>query len=424
MSRRPPNGQWSLLVFAAFASACSTAPGLGSESCKDGQYEYAGRCVVPCPTLNGSLCELDGRPIELPAPPGSAPGSGGGNGSCTGGACENSWRDVALGLSHSCLLSSSGEVSCYGSNEFGQLGGSKGGNAIADLVAQRLSSGSDHTCALLQSGKVQCWGKNDKGQLGDSTEEQRAVPTAVMGLEDAAEISLAPDVSYVRARSGQVLYWGVSWGDSRFWVTTPAASGLQDAVSVAAGIATSCARIADGTVRCSGDKNGSAAGSSPSLPLLIGEEPVMDAKKIACAGAWACVALRANGRLISWGFQRNGVTGRGVFDDEKLLPDDIGLENVVDIAVGFEHACALGSAGEVWCWGRDRRGEMGGQGDQASPLLLATLPEAKRLWSSPAAQSTCLETTDGKLQCWGNAVAEQLGQGPLRLVKVPGGETL
>jgi hypothetical protein len=317
-------------------------------------------------------------------------------------------------------LSETGEVTCYGSDEFGQLGGSAGGAAITGLRAVQIASGTDHSCALLEDGTVRCWGRNDKGQLGDGSEENRATPVDVANVTDAVEISLAGDVSYARLRSGSVLYWGVSWGDSRFWVTTAAPNGLLDAVSIAAGRVNACARIADGSVRCSGNHDGAAGGSSPSQSLTQDGDILLDVVKIGCSGSQACVALRSNGQVTTWGFQRNGVTGRGAFDSIQLLPGDVGLTNVVDIAVGMEHACALGASGEIWCWGRDRAGEMGGTGDQASPHLLATVPTARALWSDAGARSTCYSTEGGTFTCWGDGASEQLSQGAFSHVTAPG----
>jgi len=44
-----------------------------------------------------------------------------------------------------------------------------------------LTGGGFHTCAAVASGAISCWGSNDSGQLGDGTEADHAMPGAVPG---------------------------------------------------------------------------------------------------------------------------------------------------------------------------------------------------------------------------------------------------
>ena len=80
---------------------------------------------------------------------------------------------VAVGPSFTCVCHTSGQVSCWGRNEWGQLGlGDKKGRLKPELVAglehiTSLAVGDDHTCALRRDGVVYCWGKNLSGQIGD-----------------------------------------------------------------------------------------------------------------------------------------------------------------------------------------------------------------------------------------------------------------
>ncbi|MEI7895182.1 MAG: hypothetical protein WCI05_18950, partial [Myxococcales bacterium] len=78
---------------------------------------------------------------------------------------------------HSCSLARDGRAWCWGNNAEGQLGNPVGtisakpvnvvdgqGTALSALVD--LAAGQAHTCILSGSHRVFCFGANDKGQLG------------------------------------------------------------------------------------------------------------------------------------------------------------------------------------------------------------------------------------------------------------------
>jgi len=96
---------------------------------------------------------------------------------------------VSAGGSHACAVATDGHVFCWGRNDFGQLGVSRGyvdSNVpvqVQDIdSAVQVSAGSTHTCAVTRGGEVWCWGDNAVGGLGDGTMETRDYPVRVLGL--------------------------------------------------------------------------------------------------------------------------------------------------------------------------------------------------------------------------------------------------
>jgi len=96
---------------------------------------------------------------------------------------------MAAGGSHTCVLTDLGEISCWGANDWGQLGNGEitrqdllSPVAMAGGKAVSISAGGFFTCALMEGDTVFCWGGNDSGQLGDGTMENRNTPVSVLNL--------------------------------------------------------------------------------------------------------------------------------------------------------------------------------------------------------------------------------------------------
>ena len=97
---------------------------------------------------------------------------------------------ISLGSSHSCALLTNGVVNCWGYNGDGQLGnGSKTNSLIPvtsiglDVGVSAISAGTYHTCAVLTTGALSCWGYNAYGQLGNDSFVSSSTAVAVSGLE-------------------------------------------------------------------------------------------------------------------------------------------------------------------------------------------------------------------------------------------------
>ena len=105
---------------------------------------------------------------------------------------------VKAGNSFTCALNTDGEVLCWGSGEYGQLGNDDGyahkdhpvsvvegngsENHLDDIV--EIGGGSSHTCALKSSGGVLCWGSGQYGKLGNDAEGNNNNPVNVVGEDD------------------------------------------------------------------------------------------------------------------------------------------------------------------------------------------------------------------------------------------------
>ena len=102
---------------------------------------------------------------------------------------------VEGGYGHTCALTVTGTVVCWGGNRSGQIGnGEESVNPVPPTTVPglgqvvALAAGFESTCALRADGTVQCWGGGALGQLGNGTED-RPTPAEVVGLTNVKAIT-------------------------------------------------------------------------------------------------------------------------------------------------------------------------------------------------------------------------------------------
>lgn len=102
---------------------------------------------------------------------------------------RNDPTTIAAGNGHTCITTLSGTAQCWGSNMYGQLG--RGTISTTGLPADvapvseaitHIAPGLTHTCAITASGLVKCWGRNTIGQLGNGNTNDSPIAVSVVGL--------------------------------------------------------------------------------------------------------------------------------------------------------------------------------------------------------------------------------------------------
>lgn len=361
---------------------------------------------------------------------------------------------LVAGTAHVCALSASGDVSCWGHNDMGQLGyghtdsigddepaASHGVVDVGGPVVS-LSAGRQHTCAILEKGTIRCWGYggdlalgNGNGHydtVGDDEVPAHAGDSIVYSNSPFVELAAGDHHTCMRTAAGTVKCWGDSpegalgYGyatQTGGWLGNVAIGGT--AVSVVAGAEHTCVVLQDGMVRCWGEATSIGTGASDNLgddeqpttaaPLSLGEAVV----QLAAGDRHTC-ALTASGAVRCWGLGQFGVLGYGSQYDIAMA-SSAGIVNLgglaVQVAAGQSHTCALMLDASVRCWGEGASGQLGygntnDVGDDEVPAVVGAVELAGPAVQVVAGDAfTCALLTTGNAQCWGSGLDGRLGYG-------------
>jgi len=361
--------------------------------------------------------------------------------------------NIDSGESHSCVLSKSGVISCWGYNGLGQLGDNTVDNKTGAVALQMsggaplplfasMSTGSRHSCAVTKDGKVYCWGNNTQGELGDTTTDQRlqAVPVKLSGgtlLTGVTSISAGDDHTCALTKAGPVYCWGDNtfgqFGngqkENQYEHATLAFGTLTAVSAISAGNDYTCALTKTGFVYCMGlnsagqlgnDDIGQDATAPVQVFALSAELVLLNGVTAISAGFSHACALTKVKTVYCWG---NNITSQlgirttgsayGYALLAKLESADTPLSNITSLAAGGSHTCASTSTG-TYCWGRNEYGEIGDDSlTERNGAVVVKQMGGNNLGSMTkfglGTNYSCAVAKTGGVFCWGRNNVGQLG---------------
>jgi hypothetical protein len=228
-------------------------------------------------------------------------------------ATTNAIMSMSLGAGHSCAIYFDATVGCWGLTTYGATA------VPTDLRATQVGAGQYHSCALATTGTVVCWGDNSARQLNVPAGLQHVIQLDV-GAYGSCAVTFETTVA--------------CWGNAPF-STVPA--GMTGVASVSVAFYEACAIMSDNSTKCWGQ--------------LKDPKPMSGVKKLSqnWNGVTTCALLMDSSvQCVDYDFN----TGQWI---DWPVPD--GLVNVIDVSVGWDHACAAKSDGPVVCWGGNQLGE-------------------------------------------------------------------
>lgn len=299
---------------------------------------------------------------------------------------------AAIGKAHQ----SGGQVRCWGSDAYGQLGRGTAGAASATPVRVDLGSGRDSStiavggtfaCAIAGTDGVACWGSNTNGQLG----------TATAGIAAPAIVAGTAEIKGPKGSSGSPTL-------------------------LSAGAAHACAGISQRIV-CwgagSAGQLGNGASADSATPVVVSLPGSVDGVSSLAAGADATCVVASDAktphtsRVWCWGANASGQLGNGTTTASNV-PVEVAVpagNEAASVSVGVDHACARMQDDTVWCWGGNASGQLGNGTTTASTTPVQVKGLSATLVGAGAGQS-CASTTAGRLVCWGTNAQGQLGTAP------------
>ncbi|QUQ69837.1 RCC1 domain-containing protein [Kutzneria sp. CA-103260] len=297
-------------------------------------------------------------------------------------------------------------VYAAGFNTTGQLAnGTIGGTATSNYAQvpnfPRIAAvtGNDYNgFALRANGDVWAWGDNRYGGLGNTNGGgygAAVVPAPVAALDGGVKAIAAAEFSaYALRTDGSVWAWG------------------------------------DNSV---GEAGYDAAGGSTIQATPKAVPGLLSGVTAIAAAAGTGYALKSDGTVWSWGYNRNGELGAGRSDTFFPTATPIpGLTGVVSIGAGVSNGYAVKSDGTVWAWGSNLFGGLGTTavhaGNQTdvstTPVLVQGLSNIKSVGSGESDTGYAVDG-NGNLFAWGSNYYGTYGNGTsgsysTAAVQVPG----
>jgi alpha-tubulin suppressor-like RCC1 family protein len=278
--------------------------------------------------------------------------------------------------------------------------GNGSGHGQESVHVLAIATGAEHSLALSDAGEVWSWGRNSEGQLGDGTTTDRWTPQRIGGLPVIRAIAAGSDLSLAIDVDGGVWRWGRISHDQLGAVSEPSAGGIlvvpealpspQSVEAIAAGgtlgpqgVGHSLAVDADGRVwswgyNIRGQLGQGDTGSRHEPGLIGGLTQIVGV----AAGGFSSLALTEDGSLWAWGSNAAGQLGDGTFDRRRVPTPVTIARGLVNVDAGGDadrvHVLALNQDGTVWAWGANDQGQLGDPGgaDRPRAQVVAGVPPA------------------------------------------------
>lgn len=254
----------------------------------------------------------------------------------------------------------------------------------AHTVNTPVAAAFRHTCALKSDATLSCWGYNSSAQLGSGNRNSYFVPNPVAGLSGVTSVATGANESCAIHGGGTLSCWG-----NTSVLLPVAVAGYAGVQAVSVGSAHKCFITSAGNVRCAGNNSagqlGDGSTTSTAMPVLVisaaNGTNISNVVALA-AGQFHTCALAADGSVLCWG---------AVTQTNAAVPMP-GVSAAVSIAAGEGAPCVVLADGTVQCWA----------GVGTLPQTVAGLSGVSTL--AIGSQHACAVLGDTRVKCWGTGL--------------------
>jgi len=318
-------------------------------------------------------------------------------------------QEIELGLSYTtCAIDNLRNLLCWGNNEFGQVGdGSNTDRYTPTLIlggsesfyVESVVVGQEHSCMTTNLDDFGCWGRNNHGQIGDGTNVDKNSPTLVDTGSVVQSYALGGSHTCAIVISGELKCWGLNAfgqiGDAEYTnknspinVVGVFRFGTRTATKISLGTFHTCAIDDEDNAWCWGWNqygqlgDGSTINRSTPVPVVShsNSNNQQSASQIELGGSHSCI-IDAADEIYCWGRNNRGQLGDGTSTSTSNTPVPVDFSSTsgssaviipASISLGDFHTCALDKLNVLYCWGRNGYGQLGDGSttDTSSPIII------------------------------------------------------
>ena len=375
-NRKPADTRGPYLAVAVGLNhTCSLTKDADIRCWGDNATGQLGAPTAWCQNLTGYNCSLTPVPVVCPA----------------GEVCK--FRALAAGGNHTCAIDTNGKAWCWGEDgdwatgvqtvnsglglpEHRQIPATAGGVAV-NFVS--IDTNQHHTCAVSSTQDLYCWGSNARGELGypQAVNNGSQFAKLVAGKKyGSAKLGSRHTCAIQAGFSGLMDCFGddfdyqitgsLTFGTGTFKTVNPLIPllGNRGVSMQAAGGTNTCAQNSNADVICWGSPVTGSLSTTNGFLALHYAYATSIATEVDLNGAAPGSTVGVGTRTCLTGLGGDLFCGNwttGIPPKLAMVPDPTSDHAVVwnQVDVGPNHACAVTTQQDVWCWGLNTVGQFG-----------------------------------------------------------------